>query len=171
MAAPRRDDGRREPVSFFPDESFSRIERAFFLRILSRNPIDKGRVTSLYGWRSDPFTGSREFHGGLDISAPDGTAVHAARDGRVEEVGTSDELGRYVVLTHPGGYQTVYGHLSAIECYYWRTGEHGLHPGRGGSHGARHGIAPSLRGADQGRHQGSAPADQDEIALKFTDEG
>ena len=109
-----RDDGRREPVSFFPDESFSRIERAFFLRILYRNPIDKGRVTSLYGWRSDPFTGSREFHGGLDIGAPDGTAVHAARDGRVEEVGTSDELGRYVVLTHPGGYQTVYGHLSAI---------------------------------------------------------
>jgi murein DD-endopeptidase MepM/ murein hydrolase activator NlpD len=107
-------EGRWEPVSFFPDDSFSRIERAFFLRILYRNPIDKGRITSLYGWRSDPFTGSREFHAGLDIGAADGTAVHAARDGTVEEVGTSDPLGRYVVVTHPGGYQTVYGHLSAI---------------------------------------------------------
>jgi len=109
-----RDDGRWEPMFFFPDESFSRVERAFFLRILYRNPIDKGWITSLYGWRSDPFTGGREIHAGLDIGAPDGTAVHAARDGTVEEVGVSDPLGRYVVVTHPGGYQTVYGHLSAI---------------------------------------------------------
>jgi murein DD-endopeptidase MepM/ murein hydrolase activator NlpD len=106
--------GGWEAVSFFPNESFSRVERAFFLRILYRNPIDKGPITSLYGWRSDPFTGSREFHGGLDIGAADGTPVHAAREGTVEEVGTNDPLGRYVVVTHPGGYQTVYGHLSAI---------------------------------------------------------
>jgi murein DD-endopeptidase MepM/ murein hydrolase activator NlpD len=106
--------GGWEAVSFFPNESFSRIERAFFLHILYRNPIDNGRITSLYGWRSDPFTGGREFHGGLDIGAPDGTLVHAAREGTVEELGTDDLLGRYVVVTHPGGYQTVYGHLSAI---------------------------------------------------------
>jgi murein DD-endopeptidase MepM/ murein hydrolase activator NlpD len=106
--------GRWEPVSFFPDESFSGIERAFFLRILYRNPIDKGRITSLYGWRSDPFTGSREFHAGLDIGAADGTPVHAAREGTVEDVAASDVMGRYVVVTHPGGYQTIYGHLSAI---------------------------------------------------------
>ncbi len=109
-----RDDGRWEAMSFFPDESYSGVERAFFLRILYRNPIDKGRITSLYGWRSDPFTGGREFHGGLDIGAPDGTAVHAARDGTVEDIGVSEPRGRYVVVTHPGGYQTVYGHLSAI---------------------------------------------------------
>jgi murein DD-endopeptidase MepM/ murein hydrolase activator NlpD len=109
-----RADGGWDAMSFFPDESYSGVERAFFLRILYRNPIDKGYVTSLYGWRSDPFTGSREFHGGLDIGAPDGTEVHAARDGMVEDVGVSEPLGRYVVVTHPGGYQTVYGHLSAI---------------------------------------------------------
>jgi murein DD-endopeptidase MepM/ murein hydrolase activator NlpD len=109
-----RDGGRSEPVSFFPDESFNSVERAFFLRILYRNPVDKGQITSLYGWRSDPFTGSREFHAGLDIGAADGTAVHAAREGTVEEVGTSDQLGLYVAVTHPGGYQTLYGHLSAI---------------------------------------------------------
>jgi len=108
-------EGKLQPVSYFPDDSFSSVERAFFLRILYRTPIDKGRVTSLYGWRSDPFTGSREFHAGLDIGAPEGTAVHAARDGRVAEIGQNDVLGRYVVLTHPGGYQTVYGHLSAID--------------------------------------------------------
>ena len=109
-----RDGGPSEPVSFFPDESFNSVERAFFLRILYRNPVDKGQITSLYGWRSDPFSGSREFHAGLDIGAADGTAVHAAREGTVEEVGTSDQLGLYVAVTHPGGYQTLYGHLSAI---------------------------------------------------------
>ena len=107
-------DGRWQPVSYFPDDSFSPVERAFFLHILYRSPIDRGRVTSLYGWRSDPFTGSREFHSGLDIGAAEGTPVHAARDGKVAEIGQNDLLGRYVVLTHPGGYQTVYGHLSAI---------------------------------------------------------
>jgi murein DD-endopeptidase MepM/ murein hydrolase activator NlpD len=106
--------GGWQKVSFFPDESFSRVERAYFLQILYRNPVDKGRITSFYGWRNDPFTGGREFHGGLDIGAADGTPVHAAREGTVEEAGTSDLLGRYVVVTHPGGYQTVYGHLSAI---------------------------------------------------------
>ena len=107
-------DGRWLPMSFFPDDSFSGIERAYFLRILYRNPIDKGHITSLYGWRNDPFTGSREFHGGLDIGAPEGTPVHAAREGRIEEIGTNDEYGRYVVISHPGGYQTLYGHLSSI---------------------------------------------------------
>ena len=107
-------NGKWQPISYFPDDSFSPVERAFFLRILYRSPIDKGRVTSLYGWRSDPFTGSREFHTGLDIGAAEGTPVHAARDGKVAEIGQNELLGRYVVLTHPGGYQTVYGHLSAI---------------------------------------------------------
>ena len=113
--------GRWEAVSFFPDESFSRVERAFFLRILYRNPIDRGRITSLYGWRNDPFTGGREFHAGLDIGAADGTEVHAAREGTVEEVAVNDPMGRYVVVTHPGGYQTIYGHLSAINV---TIGEH-----------------------------------------------
>ena len=90
------------------------MERAYFLSILYRAPIDKGRITSMYGWRSDPFTGTREFHGGLDIGAKEGTPVHAAREGTVEEVGKSDILGNFVVISHAGGYQTVYGHLSTI---------------------------------------------------------
>ncbi len=118
--------GKWLPMSYFPDDTFSTIERAYFLGILYRTPIDKGRVTSMYGWRSDPFTGSREFHTGLDIGAAEGTPVHAAREGKVAEVGRNDVLGNYVVLTHPGGYQTVYGHLSSINATIGvevRTGE------------------------------------------------
>ena len=107
-------DGKQESVYFFPAESFTGVERAYFLRILYRSPIDKGSITSMYGWRRDPFTGSPEFHTGVDIGAADGTPVHAAREGVVEEVGKSDALGNFVIITHPGGYQTVYGHLSVI---------------------------------------------------------
>jgi murein DD-endopeptidase MepM/ murein hydrolase activator NlpD len=98
---------------FFPGESFNAVERAYFLQILYDFPIVRGKITSRYGSRPDPFTGDPSFHNGIDIGAPEGTAVHAARDGIVAEVGTSPVLGTYVVVTHPGGWQTVYGHLSS----------------------------------------------------------
>jgi murein DD-endopeptidase MepM/ murein hydrolase activator NlpD len=107
-------DGRADAVYFFPGEAFTPMERSYFLGILFRLPIDKPRITSLYGWRKDPFTGSAEFHGGIDFGASEGTDVHAARDGTVDEVGESDVLGKFVAIAHPGGYQTIYGHLSSI---------------------------------------------------------
>ena len=107
-------DGRADAVYFFPGEEFTPMERSYFLGILFRLPIDKPRITSFYGWRKDPFTGSQEFHGGIDFGAPEGTEVHAARDGTVDEVGENDVLGNFVVISHPGGYETVYGHLSSI---------------------------------------------------------
>jgi murein DD-endopeptidase MepM/ murein hydrolase activator NlpD len=107
-------DGRMAPVYFFPGESFTPMERSYFLGILFRLPIDRPRITSMYGWRQDPFTGQQEFHTGLDFGAAEGTEVHAARDGVVEEAGSSDALGNFIVLTHPGGWQTIYGHLCSV---------------------------------------------------------
>jgi murein DD-endopeptidase MepM/ murein hydrolase activator NlpD len=106
--------GNRHAFTFFPGSGFSEVERAYFLQILFRFPVVQGPVTSRYGKRANPFTGRSEFHNGIDIGAPEGAAVHAARGGTVEEAAYSDVLGKYVVLTHPGGYQTVYGHLSAV---------------------------------------------------------
>ncbi len=99
---------------FFPGSQFNDTERAYFLQILYRIPIASGRITSRYGQRADPFTGTPEFHGGLDIGAPEGTEVHAAREGTVSERAESSVLGKYIVLRHPGGAETVYGHLSAF---------------------------------------------------------
>jgi murein DD-endopeptidase MepM/ murein hydrolase activator NlpD len=106
--------GRNAALWFFPGESFNAVERAYFLRILYVFPIVRGRITSRYGSRADPFSGDPSFHSGIDIGAAEGTAVHAARDGTVSEVGTSPVLGAYVVIAHPGGWQTVYGHLSSV---------------------------------------------------------
>jgi LysM repeat protein len=73
-----------------------------------------GSITSPYGYRSDPFTGSRLFHSGLDISARMGSPVRAAMAGRVNTVAYDDIRGNYVVISHHSGYRTLYGHMSVI---------------------------------------------------------
>lgn len=109
-----RRGGATAALWFFPGASFNAVERAYFLQILYVFPLLRGTVTSRYGSRADPFTGDPSFHNGIDIAAPEGTPVRAARDGTVAEVGRGPVLGAYVVITHPGGWQTVYGHLSSV---------------------------------------------------------
>ncbi len=101
-------------VTFFPGERFTPLERSYFLGVLLEFPVVHGVITSLYGERRDPFTGALEFHGGVDIGAPEGSEVRAAREGTVLEEGTNTMLGNYIILEHAQGYETVYGHLSSF---------------------------------------------------------
>jgi murein DD-endopeptidase MepM/ murein hydrolase activator NlpD len=71
-----------------------------------------GHITSLYGYRSSPFTGVRQFHSGLDIGAAAGTPIRAAMGGRVIAVAYNESYGNYVVITHHAGYRTLYAHMS-----------------------------------------------------------
>ena len=107
---------RGQPVSFryLRGEDFSSIERRAFLDALFRDPLPAGRVTSRYGFRIDPFTGLRSFHHGVDISAHEGAAVYAAREGVVTESGDDRLFGLYVIVEHEAGYTTFYGHLSEV---------------------------------------------------------
>jgi murein DD-endopeptidase MepM/ murein hydrolase activator NlpD len=83
-------------------------------------PVD-GRLMGPFGQRTDPFSeeGS-EFHKGVDISAPTGTAVRATADGIVIYSEWSNGYGRLVVIDHGGGIQTYYAHLSR---FYAQTGQ------------------------------------------------
>jgi len=100
---------------FYMDDRFHPIERAYFLRILFRFPLPKGVISSGYGKRINPFTGHEEFHSGIDIAAPIGTPVMAARDGRVIYTGYNSIYGKHIIIEHSGGYETIYGHLSEID--------------------------------------------------------
>jgi murein DD-endopeptidase MepM/ murein hydrolase activator NlpD len=71
-------------------------------------------ITSGYGWRADPFTGEQRFHNGIDLRANIGTPIRAAMDGTVVDVGFNREYGNYIILSHHGGYQTLYAHLSTF---------------------------------------------------------
>lgn len=72
-----------------------------------------GRLSSPFGWRSLSVNGNN-FHGGIDLAAPIGTPVRAARSGRVERAGWWGSYGNVVVLNHGDGSETRYAHLSAV---------------------------------------------------------
>lgn len=73
-----------------------------------------GWLTGTFGGRSDPFTGERGFHQGLDISTPKGQPVYATADGRVESASYTGDYGNLLVLQHEFGLSTRYGHLSSF---------------------------------------------------------
>jgi len=75
-------------------------------------PLRHIRVTSPYGYRKDPFTGKKRFHGGLDLHAR-GDEVLAMMEGVVVKVGQDKASGKYVTLRH-GRYTVSYCHLSKI---------------------------------------------------------
>ncbi len=107
---------RPEKTTFFflPGEVFHSVERSFFFGIMFRFPLPKGKITSRFGYRMQPFTGKPEFHRGIDIGAPEGTSVLAARGGTVKETGEDSICGNYIVLTHETGFETKYCHLKKI---------------------------------------------------------
>lgn len=67
-------------------------------------PVEGGRLASAFGPRE------ASHHDGIDISAPVGTPVRAARDGRVLYSDTLRGYGNLIILEHDGGYATVYAH-------------------------------------------------------------
>jgi murein DD-endopeptidase MepM/ murein hydrolase activator NlpD len=73
-----------------------------------------GWVTSGFGYRTSPFTSSREFHRGLDIAGRMKTPVLAPADGEVRIAGHARALGKTITITHGYGIETVYGHLAEV---------------------------------------------------------
>lgn len=78
----------------------------------SRWPLDDpGFVTR---GASDTTGQGDEPHPGLDIAVREGSLVRAAGGGTVVEAGAARDYGLYVLLLHPDGHETMYGHLSRI---------------------------------------------------------
>jgi len=72
----------------------------------------RGRVTSPFGARV--LNGRKEFHSGIDIGAPNGTNIVAAESGLVSYAGYMRGYGNVIILSHNGGYSTVYAHCSVM---------------------------------------------------------
>lgn len=74
--------------------------------------LDNVRLSSLFGYRSDPFSGTKRMHQGIDLSGNRGEPIYAAGSGKVVEVRASFfGYGREIVIDHGFGYQTRYAHL------------------------------------------------------------
>jgi murein DD-endopeptidase MepM/ murein hydrolase activator NlpD len=73
----------------------------------------RGVLSSDFGMRTSPFTGTPVFHHGVDIVARQGTPVVATGPGTVVKSTFEALLGNVVVVDHGAGYRTVYAHLSS----------------------------------------------------------
>lgn len=78
-------------------------------------PTLSTRLTSNFGYRTDPFTGRAAFHAGIDIAGKIGDPIYAAAAGKVVTATRDGSHGKYIVIEHPGGLQTWYMHLSDID--------------------------------------------------------
>lgn len=93
-------------------------------------------ITSVFGWRMSPISGSQQFHAGTDLGAPLGTPVLAAYPGNVAIANLLGGYGLAVVLDHQKlNEQTLYGHLSEIFVQPGQWVEQGTVIGRVGSTG------------------------------------
>ena len=72
------------------------------------------RISSGFGWRSDPLNGRGRRHSGLDLPGRTGANVYATGAGRVETAGWVSGYGNLVEIAHANGLRTRYGHLSGM---------------------------------------------------------
>jgi murein DD-endopeptidase MepM/ murein hydrolase activator NlpD len=80
-----------------------------------RSPLKFTRISSGYSRsRRHPILDEYRPHLGVDYAAPQGTPVWAVADGTVISCGWNGGYGKQVVIRHPKGYQSMYGHLSGF---------------------------------------------------------
>jgi len=80
-------------------------------------PAGASRGSGTFGWPMSGWISQRyhEYHPAVDIAGPQGTPIKAADSGYVAVVGRSDTgYGRYVLIDHGNGFQTLYAHFSVI---------------------------------------------------------
>ena len=86
-------------------------------------------ISSLAGGRIHPVTGKPGNHAGIDIPAPSGTNIYAAKSGVVihaaKGTGSSWSYGNYVIVSHSDGTSTLYAHMSRIGCKEGQTVKQG----------------------------------------------
>ena len=71
-------------------------------------------ISSPFGYRVHPLTGTRRLHGGIDIALPTGSSVYAAASGVVSISQYSSSAGNYIMINHSGSLSTVYMHKSKL---------------------------------------------------------
>ena len=101
---------------FLPDAELDWVTRQEINGDLFTRPVRRGYYfSSYYGWRSNPFSGKRTFHGGIDMACPAGTPIYAALVGTVSRLGYDTVYGNFVELRHHSGYKTLYAHMTEIK--------------------------------------------------------
>jgi len=100
---------------FLPGLTFSQTQIAFFHDKGMQLPLSKKIITSEFGYRKSPISGTWKFHAGIDLAAPVGTEVFACKHGTVITTEENHPLyGKYIDIKHAGNTVSRYAHLSKI---------------------------------------------------------
>lgn len=99
-----------EGKSDYYDEEGKSLRKAFL-----KTPLNFRRISSGFSkGRFHPILKIRRPHHGLDYAAASGTPVSTVGDGTVLFAGRKGSYGNMVIIKHPNGWKTTYGHLSKI---------------------------------------------------------
>lgn len=120
------------PGAAEPELISAELEKDVFLSPLT------GRVITAFGESTDALTGISYTSEGIDLSAKTGTVVRAARSGQILRTGHHSAFGLYTIVSHSGGWQTFYGHLSRLDVSEGENVGAGMSLGRSGRSGTAH---------------------------------
>ena len=94
----------------------SAVRATMFRMIPNDSPMQYQRISSSYGRRTNPITGKRHTHTGIDLTCKRGEEIYAPADGVVETVRPSSKgYGNYLTLRHTFGFMSSYAHLSRFK--------------------------------------------------------
>lgn len=115
------------------------------------SPVSRERtwISSLFGYRNDPFTGKKAFHSGIDFAGRTSTPIQATADGVVSYAYKDIRLGNVIVIDHDiqevneegevytrkGVYRTEYGHMDKFAVKKGQRVQRGQQIGTMGSSG------------------------------------
>jgi murein DD-endopeptidase MepM/ murein hydrolase activator NlpD len=77
-------------------------------------PVENGYISSVFGWRNDPFNGRMAMHAGIDFAGRQGSDVLSVATGIVTEAADRQGYGRLIEINHGNGYVTRYGHNQSL---------------------------------------------------------
>ena len=130
LAADFKNQGREFAGFRFRDEhgapTYYSADGKALKKSFLKSPLKFARISSRFSRsRLHPILKIYRPHMGVDYAAPVGTPVQAVGAGTVQAIGYQGEGGRMVKIRHPGGYETLYLHLSRIVV------KHGAHVQQG----------------------------------------
>ena len=99
-------------------------------------PSSYNVLSSLFAGRIHPITGKRHNHTGIDLPAPSGTNIYAAKSGVVTTSTYNSSYGNYVVVSHSDGTSTLYAHMKKRNATVGKTVKQGAVIGYVGTTGS-----------------------------------
>lgn len=103
-----------QKISFEEIKEYYNSNRQKLSHLPAIRPV-KGIIISSYGMRFHPIYKFYRMHKGLDFRAKEGDTVYATGDGVIKYAKNKGTLGLTVAIDHEFGFESRYGHLSALQ--------------------------------------------------------